>query len=423
MDELAKDQFARQLQHALTALYDPAVLKNSLLISVMGIEGQRDPVSSLRRILTDAIEALNPGEPMPRGSHGWRVYQVLRRRYIEQLTQHEVAQDLGLSIRQLQREEKIAREMLADRLWVERDVSSRAGLLGEVAQANDIHSSSPSTAQELQTLSDATPFQVVQLGDVIREVLDTLQPLLTATHTRAECELDPVLPSVTAKLPLLRQALLNLASMAMQRAAGGRLVIKTAHDSVRAKIILLAFGGPGMPPEGTSELAETLEMARQLVQLSRGLLQLENCSTAIADSPAPLFTAGVTLYVAEVLPVLVIDDNADALQLMQRYLLGSPYQFIGAQDGQQALAVLEHTLPRAIVLDVMLPHQDGWTLLGQIREHPRLRGIPVIVSTILPQRDLAFALGAAEFIRKPIKRVDLLAALVRLAGPATGSAS
>jgi CheY-like chemotaxis protein len=420
MNELAKEQFARQLQHALSALYDPLVLKNSLLVPLFGIAGQRDPVAALRRTLTEAIEALKPNEPMPRGSHGWRVYQVLRRRYIEQLTQHEVAQDLGLSIRQLQREEKIAREALADRLWAEHNVSAQTGLLADTPQAEDTASAPPSTAQELKTLSESTSFQVIQLGDVVREVLETLQPLLNATHTAAECVLETDLPPVTTKPPLLRQALLNLASMAVQRMDSGRLLLSSAHDATCARVILHAYGQPGALPTETDEAAETLAMARQLLAFSQCTLQLVETETAPC---APIFCATLTMQATEVLPILVVDDNADALLLIQRYLIGTPYQFIGAPDAQQALALLEHTLPRAIILDVMLPRQDGWTLLGQIREHPRLRDIPIIVSTILPQKDLALALGAAEFIRKPIRRPDLLAALARHVKPAKESAS
>jgi CheY-like chemotaxis protein len=67
------------------------------------------------------------------------------------------------------------------------------------------------------------------------------------------------------------------------------------------------------------------------------------------------------------------------------------------------------------VLDVMMPEQDGWTLLGQLREHPTTRGVPIIVCTILPQEQLALTLGAAEFIRKPVSRKTLLSALDRQA--------
>ena len=111
--------------------------------------------------------------------------------------------------------------------------------------------------------------------------------------------------------------------------------------------------------------------------------------------------------------VLVIDDNADALQLFQRYLSGSRYRFTGAQDAHRGLALAEELVPQVIVLDVMLSKEDGWTLLGQLREHPRTRGIPVIVCTILSQEQLALALGAADFMRKPVSRTELLSALDR----------
>ena len=66
------------------------------------------------------------------------------------------------------------------------------------------------------------------------------------------------------------------------------------------------------------------------------------------------------------------------------------------------------------MLDVMLPGIDGWELLGRLREHPRTRNVPVVISTILPQEQLALALGAAAFLRKPINRETLLSSLDRL---------
>jgi CheY-like chemotaxis protein len=69
--------------------------------------------------------------------------------------------------------------------------------------------------------------------------------------------------------------------------------------------------------------------------------------------------------------------------------------------------------PRLIVLDVMLPDVDGWELLGRLRAHPGTQDVPVIVHTILPQEQLARALGADAFLRKPVGREALLALLDR----------
>jgi CheY-like chemotaxis protein len=118
-----------------------------------------------------------------------------------------------------------------------------------------------------------------------------------------------------------------------------------------------------------------------------------------------------------VLTTLVIDDNADTQQLFRRYLTGSRYHLAGATDGQHGLALVQELAPQVILLDVMMPHEDGWTILARLREDPQSRHIPVIICTILPQEALARVLGAAHFLRKPVSRSQLLAALDQVTAP------
>lgn len=437
--ELAREQFAHHVQRALFTLYDPALLSNSLLISLFDVQGHTDPAAALRQMLIEAIELLKPDDPTPHGSRGWRVYQVLRRRYTEQLTQHEVAMNLGLSIRQLQREEKIAREVIAERLWSAHGVTAKMHLLyaahGVSAKMHllyaprhkDDDEPAPSAAQELEALSKSTPVQVIQLGEVLREVLSTLRPILSASGTTVEYEESQGLPPVAVKVPMLRQALFNLISVAGRCAAGERLLVQMCHEEPNVVIHLQALCRSGAIPEERGNDAETLEMASQLLDFCQAHLHLQ-ASGSVQPDPRQVgetiaFAARLEFPVAEVFTVLVIDDNGDARQLLQRYLYGTPYQFVEAEDAQQALALMRQITPEAIILDVMMPRQDGWTLIGQLRNHPRLQRVPIIVSTILPQKDLAYALGAAEFIRKPIKRSEILAALARQLGPQTGSSS
>jgi CheY-like chemotaxis protein len=75
------------------------------------------------------------------------------------------------------------------------------------------------------------------------------------------------------------------------------------------------------------------------------------------------------------------------------------------------LTLARELTPQLILLDVMMPGRDGWTALGQLREHPQTQHIPIIVCSIVSQRELALALGAVAFLRKPVSREDLLAAL------------
>ncbi len=91
------------------------------------------------------------------------------------------------------------------------------------------------------------------------------------------------------------------------------------------------------------------------------------------------------------------------------------YDFLGREDiNWRGLA--SELAPRVIVLDVMLPGMDGWELLGRLREHPQLSAVPVIVCTILPQQQLALALGAGAFVRKPFSREAFLSVLDQQVG-------
>jgi CheY-like chemotaxis protein len=125
------------------------------------------------------------------------------------------------------------------------------------------------------------------------------------------------------------------------------------------------------------------------------------------------FVTRLTLPALQPVAVLVIDDNADTLQLLTRYTLGTRYQLTGCQDPNRALQMIEQTLPQLIVLDVMMPQMDGWEVLGRLRQHPRTQHIPIIICSILVQEALAYSLGAGDFVRKPVSRRDFRAALDR----------
>ena len=134
-----RDAFLGYLRTALTHLYDPGVLRSGPLAALFGLEGRGDRATALQRLLTDAIEACRPQGAAQTGAAqtgagAWRAYQVLRRRYIEQLPQSAVAADLGLSVRQLQREEKLARELLADQLWARYDLDAGRPRLAPAAE-------------------------------------------------------------------------------------------------------------------------------------------------------------------------------------------------------------------------------------------------------------------------------------------------
>ena len=156
----------RDLRVALNSLYDPAVLRASPLIELFGLAAERNPISALRRTLLNGIESLRPNRDTPESARTWRVYQILRRRYTEQVTQREVAADLGLSIRQLQREERLAREVLADCLWNAHNLAAAPQGRPEVSIRDEgterpVETQVPSRLEELESLKRVVHIEMV----------------------------------------------------------------------------------------------------------------------------------------------------------------------------------------------------------------------------------------------------------------------
>jgi CheY-like chemotaxis protein len=223
---------------------------------------------------------------------------------------------------------------------------------------------------------------------------------------RIEYALPEELPCLAAQQMTIRQALLILLTAAIRCVPGGRVCIRVEDERWGESIIIWALRGSAISASLGKEHLATLDVARELVSLSNGSL------VVMADDRAEEpFAARLTLPVFEQVPVLVVDDNVDALQLYRHYLAGSRYQFIGLCDPQELFTTIERRDPQVIVLDVMLPGIDGWELLGCLRAHPKTSHVPVIVCTILPQQQLASSLGAAGFLSKPVTRQELLAAL------------
>ena len=110
------ERLIEELSRVLHHLYDPGALRDSSLMPLFGLDSRADTVPVLQRILTDAIESLQPHDSAPPGSQAWRFYYILYYRFTEQMLQREVAAELGLSIRQLRRQEKMALQILGDHL-------------------------------------------------------------------------------------------------------------------------------------------------------------------------------------------------------------------------------------------------------------------------------------------------------------------
>jgi PAS domain S-box-containing protein len=115
--------------------------------------------------------------------------------------------------------------------------------------------------------------------------------------------------------------------------------------------------------------------------------------------------------------ILVVDDDEDARALATHILSSEGYQVMTAADGPEGLRLAKAHHPTAITLDVLMPQMDGWAVLTSLKSDPELADIPVIMVTMTGDRNLGYALGASDFMTKPIDRSRLAALLKRYACP------
>ncbi|HEY64301.1 MAG TPA: response regulator [Caldilineae bacterium] len=403
---VTREEFLLHLRDALNHLYNPERLRRNPLATLFGVADRFDTASALQRILIDAIETLKPPPGEPPQSPAWRVYEPLFYRYVEQLSAKEVADQLGVTERHLRRWQSAAQETLADLLWRQYGLSERLEAISHQPSDHDGRDSTlEALEQELAWFRESRGANFTDLTQVLPTVLDLVQKLAERYRVRIETSMVDDLPKVGIASVALRQILINLFSVVIPRAEGGHVDFSAQplHRDVEMRIRCPQYPSGPKPP--LDDDATNLNTASHLAELCGCVLNLS------ADIRG--FDAALIVPALEQIPVLVIDDSADALQLFRRYTTATRYRLVGTRDPEQGISLATQISPQIIVLDVMMPHLDGWEVLGRLRQHPATSHIPIIVCTILAQRDLALLLGASDFVRKPVTRADFLSALDR----------
>jgi CheY-like chemotaxis protein len=396
------------LRDALDHLYEPGRLRGNSLAAELNVAGRPDTPFVLRQLLTDTIESLKPGPEVPAEAPVWRAYEILSSRYVHQFSQKEVAEQLGLSVRQIRREQEAALGLLLDQLRADFELAAqldaRIDTVGH-SQA-DPKMITPSFTQEVAWMKEASPNGSANVAQVVSTVLGLVRPLADKLGVDVRVDLrGEGLPALAVHPFALQEALLSVLIVAMHHVPDGQITLSAQTIDWEVHISAEATNPrPGPRPAWDDDTSD-LNMARQLLGTFGASLAVQNDRTA--------FTAVLELPALQQFPVLAIDDSEDSLLLFRRYTTGTRYRIVGARDPQKALSLVEQTLPRIILLDVMMPVVDGWQLLGRLRQHPLSTHTPIIVCTILRRQELAFALGASDFLQKPVTRQAVLEALDR----------
>ena len=409
--------FSRYVKEAFSHIDDRPYLRSHPLTKLLVATDEPGAPEALRRTLVRAIEELRPPEPVPARSHWWRRHRYLRLRYIEGIEPEQIARELMLSPRQCRREHWQAVEAVASILWeqygqeavAERERQARPPASGESDGAAE--NTGVTLEEELTRAAAEQPREPTSTHEVLGGVFRTVASLANSQDAEVGLAVDGELAPVAVQRIALRQMLLSLLSYALGLARRTRVDVAAANvaQAVEVRITARRLGRGGqqvdLSPHQVVAAAE-IAVARRLAELQGAALRVE-----VPDGDTVSFH--LTLPGAQSSSVLVVDDNPDVARLFQRYLAGTSYRLIQARTGAGALRLAQEDRPDVIVLDVLLPSEDGWEVLEALKSNPGTRDIPVVVCSVLPDRMLALSLGVVDFLPKPVTQSALLAALER----------
>jgi PAS domain S-box-containing protein len=287
--------------------------------------------------------------------------------------------------------------------------------------------------------------ETFEVERMLEEVLTTVAPLVATNTNRVVVDCAPGVGAMRADLTRTRQILFNLLSNACKFTHDGIITVRARADGAS-----IMFGvedtGIGMTDEQQSRLFEAfaqadastakrfggtglgLAISRQFCRMMGGELGVTSAAGSgttftvrlpreVADpTPAALPPQAVTEGTGAAGTLLVIDDDANARDVLRRVFTKDGFRVEEASNGETGLARARALRPDAITLDVLMPGMDGWAVLTALKADPELADIPVIMLTVADQSPLGLALGAAEYLTKPIDRARLSSVVRRHVG-------
>jgi PAS domain S-box-containing protein len=283
--------------------------------------------------------------------------------------------------------------------------------------------------------------ETFDIAPMIQDVVATITPLVEkdANTLKVHCADD--LGTMRADLTKVRQALFNLLSNACKFTERGTLTLGANREMVDGTAWIkfrVSDTGIGMTPEQMGKLFEAftqaeasttrkyggtglgLTISQKFCQMMGGDITVESApgqgSTFTILLPAKVVDPEAALVPrVEEIPatavptpegaptVLVIDDDPRVHDLMQRFLRKEGLHMVAAMDGEEGLRLAKTVRPTMITLDVLMPGMDGWAVLSALKSDPELTDIPVIMITIMDEKQMGYTLGAADYLTKPIE--------------------
>ena len=325
-----------------------------------------------------------------------------------------------------------ASELAVDMRKIEGNARHLLGLINDVLDLSKVESGKMEVYVE--------DFDVAA---ALGEVAETVATLIGKKDNRLELDFAPDLGSMRSDVTKTRQILLNLLGNAAKFTEGGTITLAVWREVAGAEAEDLVFSvsdtGIGMTPEQVDRLFQRFQQAdssttRRFGGTGLGLSLTKAFADMLGGSVAVTSEEGRGSSFTVRLPstyrpathqdgpdhaepesrdapatepardlILMIDDDPDQRALMTRFLSREGFQARTAENGRQGLELARSLRPRAILLDVLMPGVDGWSVLSLLKADPDLADIPVVMVTVVEQRGLAESLGAADYVLKPVR--------------------
>lgn len=332
--------------------------------------------------------------------------------------------------------------------------------LGEEDFVSDLHKIQGAGKHLLGLINDILDLSKIEAGrmelyleefeiaPLIEDIINTIQPLVEQNNNQLIVNRTDNYKSMYSDVTKVRQILFNLLSNANKFTEEGtiELTIHSAQNEQQQDCITISVKdtGIGMTPEQLGKLFKAFTQAdasttRKYGGTGLGLVITKrfcemmggNISVESEYGVGSTFTVQLPIKVAESVKseaaevsaselsempdtslkqtntVLLIDDDPVTHELIDRFLVKEGFKVVATTDPEQGIKIAKAIHPNAIILDVIMPKMDGWSVLNHIKSDPELAYIPVIMSTIVQEQNLGYALGATDYLTKPIKSEQL----------------
>ncbi|WP_051670841.1 response regulator [Bryobacter aggregatus] len=281
------------------------------------------------------------------------------------------------------------------------------------------------------------------LAELVEELTVLIAPQMEEHNNRFHIEMQWPDLMLNTDRTKLKQSITNLLSNAAKFTTDGDIWLRLrdlAGASRPSIVISVSDSGIGMTPEQVDRVFDEfvqadsstsrkyggsglgLAITRSFVKLLEGNISVESApgrgSTFSIEVPVRLkpiekCSNTMTERTGTHPVILVIDDDVHVCDLVRRMLSRDRYDVVSAMDATEGEKLIKQLKPDCIILDIVLPERDGFTLLNDLKADPLTASIPVILMSIQDAQDKGYRLGAVDFLTKPVDRSRLIASLDR----------